>query len=196
MDDALGGRLALDHLAGLGHRRIAQIGGPAGIEPAERRACAYRERADELGLGEIPIVHAEFLEQDGAEALERLLATNGDVTAIYTGTVSQAAGALHVAWRRGIDVPRRLSVVAHADMGLAEVTVPPLTTVRMPLPELGSAGVDALLAQVRTGETADTWSRRRRSSWFAGRRPPRCCRGDPWVARPTRNATGGTASNG
>jgi LacI family transcriptional regulator len=98
MDDALGGRLALDHLAGLGHRRIAQIGGPAGIEPAERRACAFRERADELGLGEIPIVHAEFLEQDGAEALERLLATNGDVTAIYTGTVSQAAGVLHVAW--------------------------------------------------------------------------------------------------
>jgi LacI family transcriptional regulator len=100
-------------------------------------------------------VQAEFLEQDGTEAFERLLAKNGGVTANYTGTVSQAAGALHIAWRRGLDVPRRLSVVAHADMGLAEVTEPPLATVRMPLPELGSAGVDALLAQIRTGETAE-----------------------------------------
>jgi DNA-binding LacI/PurR family transcriptional regulator len=74
MNDALGARLALDHLVELGHRRIAQIGGPAGIEPAERRARAFAERAAELGLGDIPVVHADFLEQDGAAGVDALLA--------------------------------------------------------------------------------------------------------------------------
>jgi DNA-binding LacI/PurR family transcriptional regulator len=48
-----------------------------------------------------------------------------------------------------------VSLVAHADMPLAEFLVPPLTAVRMPLAELGAAGVDALLGQIETGETHD-----------------------------------------
>jgi LacI family transcriptional regulator len=155
MDDPLGARLALDHLAGLGHHRIAHIRGPSGVEPAGRRAGAFRARAEELGLPPVRVVEADFLERGGADALDRLLAADDPPTAVYTDTVSQAAGALHTAWRRRIRVPERLSVLAHAEMPLAEMLVPSVTTVEMPLEEVGAAAVDALLAQISTGTTAD-----------------------------------------
>ena len=65
----------------------------------------------------------------GAAALERLLELDPGITAVYTSTVSQAAGVLSRAWRLGLEVPTRLSVVAHAEMPLADYLVPPLTTV-------------------------------------------------------------------
>jgi LacI family transcriptional regulator len=155
MDDARGARLAIDHLYELGHRRIVHLGGPPGVEPAERRAAAVLARAAELGIPEPPVLPASFEERGGAEALDRILAAAPDATAVYTSTVSQASGLLYAAWRAGIAIPDRLSVVTHADMPHAEVLVPPVTAVHMPLEELGAAGVDALLDQIQGGTPRD-----------------------------------------
>jgi len=155
MDDGAAAAAAVDHLAALGHRRIAHVSGPADIDPAVRRARGFRERAAELGLGAGPVVEVDFLEADGAEALERLLELDERVTAVYASTVSQATGILNRAWRLGLRVPDDLSVIAHAEMPLADYLVPPLTTVHMPLGELGAAGVGALLEQIASGRTRD-----------------------------------------
>jgi len=155
MDDELAAAAAVDHLAGLGHRRIAHVSGPADVDPAVRRARGFLERAVELGLEPGPVVEVDFLEAGGAEALERLLELDGGVTAVYASTVSQATGILNRAWRLGLRVPDDLSVIAHAEMPLADYLVPPLTTVHMPLGELGAAGVDALVDQIAGGATRD-----------------------------------------
>ena len=74
---------------------------------------------------------------------------------MFTTTVSQGIGALNTLWQLGLRVPEDISVIAHADMPLSEYLVPPLTAVKMPLAELGVAGVDALLTQIETGATTE-----------------------------------------
>ena len=154
MDDGLAAVLAVDHLAGLGHRRIAHVAGPLDIDPAVRRAEAFKRRAWELGLKHT-VVEEEFLESGGTRAFERLWAEGDRSTAIYTSTVSQGVGVLAAASRHGIGIPRQLSVIAHADMLLADFLVPPLTAIRVPLARLAAVAVDALLEQIRTGTIAD-----------------------------------------
>jgi LacI family transcriptional regulator len=100
-------------------------------------------------------VEGDFSEAGGAELTCALLARHPRLTAISTGGLSQAVGALHAAWELGREVPCDLSVISHDDMPLAAFLIPPLTTVRMPLAELGAAAVDALLAQLDGEEPHD-----------------------------------------
>jgi DNA-binding LacI/PurR family transcriptional regulator len=154
MDDARATDLAVDHLFGLGHRRIAHVAGPLDIDPAARRADAFERRTWELGL-ERAVVEEEFLEVGGVRAFERLRTAQNPYTAVYTSTVSQAVGLIAAASRYGVEIPRQLSVIAHADMPLAEFLVPAVTAIKVPLVQLAAAAVDALLEQIGTGAIAD-----------------------------------------
>jgi len=108
-----------------------------------------------VGLDAAAVAEGPFSEAGGAAAAEALLAAHPDLTAVYASSLAQAVGLLHTAWRRGLAVPERLSVVSYDDMPLAEHLVPPLTTIRMPLGALGAAAVDALIDQVLGGEPSD-----------------------------------------
>jgi LacI family transcriptional regulator len=153
MDDTRASVAALDHLYALGHRRIGLVAGPRGNDPAERRALGFRRHAAELRLELAPVADdGDFTETGGARLTADLLGRHPDLTAITTGGLSQAVGALHAAWELGLAVPRDLSVVSFDDLALAEYLRPPLTTVRMPLAELGAAGIDALVDQLLGGE--------------------------------------------
>jgi DNA-binding LacI/PurR family transcriptional regulator len=152
MDDARATRLALDYLADLGHARVGHIAGPSGVEPATRRARAFRSHARTRELESSPIQSANLLQSGGAEAAAALLSADPGITAIYTSSVTQAAGVLSFAWHHGISVPDQLSVIAYADTPLAEALVPPLTAITMPLEKLGRAGVDMLLDQFEGSE--------------------------------------------
>jgi LacI family transcriptional regulator len=154
MDDALAVRLALEHLAELGHRAVGHVAGPLGLEPVARRVAAFHEEARRLGL-ETRVVEAELDEAGGARGCRELLEARPRPSALYVSTVSQGVGALNAAWELGVQVPGSLSVVAHADVRLADYLVPPLTAVRMPLAELGGTAVDALVEQIETGVTRD-----------------------------------------
>lgn len=154
MDDALAVRLALEHLAGLGHEVVGHATGPLGLDPVVRRISAFDTEAARLGIRSAS-VEAEFDEAGGEHACRVLVTARPRPTALYLHTVSQGAGALSAAWRLGLRVPSDLSVVAHADVGLADYLVPPLTAVRMPLEELGTAAVDSLVEQIETGRTRD-----------------------------------------
>jgi len=153
MDDALASEVALEHLRRLGHTRIGLVAGPPTNDPARRRVRGFLERAGDLD--EAPVAEGDFTEKGGAELTRTLLERHPDLTAISTGGLSQAVGALHAAWESGRLLPDDLSVISYDDMPLADYLRPPLTTVRMPLAELGAAGVDALVDQLLGGEPHD-----------------------------------------
>lgn len=154
MDDARASVLALDHLVSLGHRRVGHVAGPRELDTARRRATAFRRHAATLGL-KVEVAEGDFGESGGAAAGQTLLERHPDLTALYASTISQAVGVFHVAWERDLRVPDDLSVIAYDDMPLADFLRPPLTTVRMPLGELGAAAVDALLDQLLGGDPND-----------------------------------------
>ena len=147
LDVALASRLALDHLVDLGHVRLAHLAGPAEIESARRREDAFLQAARGRGLEPI-VVRAPFSESVGAEAARRLLAEHPEVTALYVSSFGQAAGALRSIADAGRRVPADLSVLAFEEVTQAAYTVPPLTTIAMPMRELGAASVDVLLDQI------------------------------------------------
>jgi LacI family transcriptional regulator len=156
MDDARGGVAALDHLVALGHRRVGLVAGPPGNDPAERRALGFRRRAAELDLESAPVMaDGDYTEVGGTELTRTLLAGDPALTAIAAAGFSQAVGALHAIWELGLRVPDDISVVSVDELAMAAYLRPPLTTVRMPLAELGAAAVDALVDQLHGEEPAD-----------------------------------------
>jgi LacI family transcriptional regulator len=155
MDDARSVELALDHLVELGHRSIVHVAGPLALDPVERRVAAFRSGAVARGLARAEVVEGDFLEHGGADGARLALERWPDITAVFTGSVSQALGVLNLAWKLGFTVPDDLSVVAHADTSLAAYSVPPLTAVQMPLAELGAGAVNALVEQIEMGAARD-----------------------------------------
>jgi LacI family transcriptional regulator len=141
------GALAARHLLELGHTRLAHIAGPEGIDTADRRAAGFKAEADAR------VVHAAFDERAGYEAMSKLLRARGKPTAVFTSNLNQAIGALAAA-----DVPRDVSLLTYDDDPLCDYLSPPLTGIRMPLRELGAAGVDELLDRPGTAQeiTLDT----------------------------------------
>jgi LacI family transcriptional regulator len=115
------------------------------------------DRVDEpaLGLPSELVARGEFSEQGGASAADRLLDREPGPTAVYCSTLGQAVGALHAIRTRGLRVPADVSVVTYDDLPLAGYLDPPLTSVAMPLLELGAAAVDAVLQQLAGGPAAD-----------------------------------------
>lgn len=147
----------MDHLLGLGHRRIAFIGGvfPEGplIGDIGERRAAFLERAAAEGL-ETPegyVRDARNTLSGGAGALKELCGLPEPPTAIVASTDVLAIGALHAACHLGIDVPGMVSVVGFDDLPMAEYTTPALTTVCMPIAEMAAAGVKAAIDEDQEG---------------------------------------------
>lgn len=144
LDDERGGRVAVEHLVSLGHRRIAHLAGPEHTDTARRRHAGYLAAMHAAGLPVEPdlVVHADYTPAGGAAALDRLLSLPRPPTAVFVANVASAVGALHAAHAGGRCVPHDLSMIAVHDMPLASHLVPGLTTVRMPLEELGRRALE------------------------------------------------------
>jgi DNA-binding LacI/PurR family transcriptional regulator len=148
MDLAEASATAVRHLYALGHTDIGLVSGPAELYPARVREQGFRDQMTGLGLDPGCCVSAPFSEEGGSQAARRLLARRPAPTALYCGTLGQAIGALHALHVLGLRVPEDVSVVSYDDLPLADYLSPPLTTVAMPLLELGAAAVDAVLDQL------------------------------------------------
>ncbi len=150
VDDAAGMQLAVEHLAGLGHRLLAHIAGPADVDTAHRRLVGFRAglRTAGVDLPSAQVVESPLDEEGGFRAMERLLAAEPRPTAVAVWSLVSAIGALAAAKRRGVRVPEDLSLVAFHDAPIAAYLEPPLTTVRMPLGEMAERSVDCLLRLV------------------------------------------------
>jgi LacI family transcriptional regulator len=151
MDDFAAAREMTEYLIDLGHRRIALIKGhPDQIASAERER-GFRAAVEEAGLSaeEVTAVQGYFTYRSGLEAAETLLDLPRPPTAIFASNDDMAAAAVSVAHRRGLHVPRDLTVVGFDDTSLATTVWPELTTIRQPVSGMAAAALDLLLAELR-----------------------------------------------
>src|SRR6202046_5580958 len=141
-------RQGVQHLAALGHRRIAFISGPKRLHSAQSRSAAFSASLQECGISLTPssIVEGDHTMEGGVAATEKLLATKPLPTAVMCSNDMTAIGAPHKLYRAGLRVPDDLSVIGFDDIHIAEVTIPPLTTVQMSRFDLARPAVTALRA--------------------------------------------------
>lgn len=149
VDQEAGVREAVRHLAALGHRRIAYIGGPAASQVQQRRLTAFHAICTELGIAarDRSILMATPTVAGGTEAARQLLTGSrrkARPTAILAYNDLVAIGAITAAQDASIAVPDALSVVGHDDIPLAALLRPALTTVRQPMHALGEQAVQML----------------------------------------------------
>ncbi len=149
LQDSLAAEIATAHVLDLGHRNVAFIAGADG--PAtEARYLGFRTAFVERNLVESPDLYEAggWDARDGFEATVRLLERGQRPTAYVVANAVSAMGTLRALAAAGIDVPGDASVVAVHDPWFAEMMTPPLTTVSLPLYELGRASVNVLLDQI------------------------------------------------
>ncbi len=147
-DDAAGVDLAVRHLAGLGHTRIAHVAGPQSTSTGASRARAFRGTVRDLGLDDDPalVTMAEAWSEDaGADGLRRLLDSGPEFTAIVAGNDLIALGCYDVFFERGIECPAEMSVVGFNDMPFLDKLRPPLTTIAIPHQQIGAEAARLLL---------------------------------------------------
>jgi LacI family transcriptional regulator len=148
VDDRRGGEIAVSHLLGLGHRRIALINGPVAIRQcADRRRGALRaveqaglDPADVLTEVTVPAMNARA----GAAAADELLG-GPQSTAVFCTNDMLALGLLRRLGQAGVAVPGDLAVVGYDDIEFAADAAVPLTSVRQPKYQLGRAAAELLL---------------------------------------------------
>jgi DNA-binding LacI/PurR family transcriptional regulator len=143
-------REAVQHLAALGHRRIAFISGPLKMRSAVARRDAFLSAMAELALN-VPVEHlveGTHTMEGGIKACERLLALGEFPTGIICSNDMTAIGVLHGLHRTTNSVPHDVSVVGFDDIHLAQFMLPPLTTIQMSCKHLATAAVQALRAGI------------------------------------------------
>ncbi|MFH8793356.1 LacI family DNA-binding transcriptional regulator [Streptomyces sp. NPDC017941] len=150
-DDRAATRMAVRHLADLGHERIGLAIGPTRYVPSRRKAEGFTAALrDHVGLpeGEAErLVQRTLFTVEGGHAAASALLDRG-CTAVVCGSDMMALGAVRAARERGLAVPRDVSVVGFDDSPLIAFTDPPLTTVRQPVQAMASAAVGALLEEI------------------------------------------------
>jgi LacI family transcriptional regulator len=147
-------RRAVQHLAALGHRQIAFVTGPMRLHSAQSRLAAFSKSMQECGITPEPnqIVEGDHTLEGGVAAMERLLLLDPLPTAVVCSNDMTAIGVLHKLYRKGLRVPDDISVIGFDDIHIAEVMMPPLTTVQMSRLDIAKAAFGALRSQVESPE--------------------------------------------
>ncbi|HEU4602082.1 MAG TPA: LacI family DNA-binding transcriptional regulator, partial [Steroidobacteraceae bacterium] len=139
------------HLLEHGHTRIGFIKGHPNQTASARRFAGFQSALQqaEVPLNEDFVQQGYFTYRSGLEAAEKLLNRKRPPTAIVASNDDMAAAAISVAHRRGLDVPRDLSVVGFDDTSIATTLWPELTTIRQPIAAMAGAAIDLLLQAIR-----------------------------------------------
>jgi len=154
-DEALAAQISVDHLAALGHRRIAMAAGPVGNIPADRRVDGFVRAMESLGVEDADVVRQFYSVEGGRHAAEQLIESGA--TAIIAGSYEMVLGALQAAERAGLKVPTDLSLVGYDDNPVLDFTDPPITTIRPPIDRIAEQTARSIVAMisnrpVQTGE--------------------------------------------
>lgn len=155
-DELFGATLAVEHLVSLGHRSIALISGPPGWHNARARLEGYRRVLDAhaIACDREFIAYGDWEIESGYQAAMALLGHSERPTAIFAMNDLMALGAIYAAQDLGLAVPRELAVVGYDNRDFARILRPPLTTVTLPVYDMGRRGAERLLQQIM-GDTTD-----------------------------------------
>jgi DNA-binding LacI/PurR family transcriptional regulator len=145
-DDVTGAVLGMDHLLGLGHRRILYLDGGRAPGAAERRR-GYRQAARAAQLPE-STRPGGLTEREGAAAAAQMLNSNALPSAVFAFNDRCALGVMDVLIRAGVPVPQRVSVLGFDDSPLAGLAHIDLTTIRQDSAGLARAAVRRLVARL------------------------------------------------
>ncbi|WP_206051515.1 LacI family DNA-binding transcriptional regulator [Nocardioides ferulae] len=149
-----GGRLAVEHLLELGHRRIGMVTGRPDLLSAHLREQGYRQALAAAGLAvDETLLQPGAFEPEPARAAARALLTVSDPpTAIFAANDLSALATLEAAAELGIKVPGQLSVVGFDNIPESALAQPALTTVEQPIRQMGREATRMLIAQIRGEE--------------------------------------------
>jgi LacI family transcriptional regulator len=150
-DDCYGARIAVKHLAELGHRRIAFINGPKDWDAATNRLAGYQEELAAWGIAFDPtlVKQGDWQVQSGYSAAQQLLAASERPTAVFAANDLMALGVVYAAQEAGLKVPGDIALVGYDDRDFAGFVRPALTTVQMPCEKMGHAAAESLLSLIR-----------------------------------------------
>lgn len=153
-DAQLGVKLAVDHLASLGHRRIAFAG--AGIsETMKKRLSNFRTYAASIpGMAPVVVEADHSGARTGGELMGHLLSLDHPPTAVIFANDDMAIGGLMAAYQAGRSVPRDMSIIGYDDIPLACDSWPPLTTLRQPVQAMAERAVASLIDLLENGAEA------------------------------------------
>jgi LacI family transcriptional regulator len=154
VDNRRGIASMIEALVGLGHRRIAFVAGPSTLYVARERLAGYRDGLAAAGieLDARLVVESGFDAESGARAVDRLLDSGVDFSAISCANDLLALGCLQRLHERGVAVPEQVSVAGFDDIAVAQMTAPSLSTVRLPLREMGRRGYEAAVRMLAGDE--------------------------------------------
>jgi LacI family transcriptional regulator len=142
VDNEAGMASMIEALVALGHRDIAFLAGPSTLFVARARLAGYRHglEAARVPFDERLVIHTSFDKDGGALGVDTLLGGPARFTAIACANDPLAMGALARLAELGIDIPGQVSVAGFDDVPVASITSPSLSTVRLPLREMGRRG--------------------------------------------------------
>jgi DNA-binding LacI/PurR family transcriptional regulator len=147
-DDGLGGRIVVEHLAALGHRRIAHIDGGAGAGAAPRRAGFVAAMRAQGLAREAQVVEGSYTEEGGYHGGRELLRRGARPTAVFAANDLAAIGVLSAVEEAGWSVPADVSLVGYDNSSLASLRHLSFTSVDQSAPELGSMAIERLAERI------------------------------------------------
>ena len=150
-DYRAGTEQVMNYLLQLGHRKIGFINAAPEVRTARDRQEVYEQRLGAVGVEISPQWKGDgqFTEQGGAAAAQRILEAAPDVTALFAGNDKMALGAMHYCSHRGIRIPHDISIIGFDDMQQAAFVNPSLTSVHLPLYEVGALACERLVERIR-----------------------------------------------
>lgn len=145
MNHVKGGYMSAVHLLELGHKRVACMTGYAHSTSCIERMEGYKKALAEAGLefDERLVFESDFQTGKEEPAMDQFLAAGA--TAIFSFNDIMSAGLYREARKRGLSIPRDLSVIGYDDIPFSDLISPPLTTVRQPVREIGECAARVLL---------------------------------------------------
>lgn len=155
IDNRKAGRLAAQHLIGLGHRHIAHITGPMNLVMSREREAGYLEALAAAGIDPQPhlVFHGNFHYSSGQAGIRALVGRGAPFTAVFAANDEMALGAVNELRGLGLRVPQDVSIVGFDDLVFAESSDPPLTTIRQPRRAIGSESMRMMIALL-SGQSA------------------------------------------
>jgi LacI family transcriptional regulator len=145
-DNTEGACLAVRHLHALGHRRVAFISGPLDHPDATQRLNGYLDEVQrkDMALDDSLVVYSDYQESGGFRAMNDLLAASAQFTAVVAANDQMAYGARLALHRAGLRVPEDVSLLGFDDLPHSAFTLPPLTSIRQSVYEIGTSAAKAM----------------------------------------------------